>query len=146
VTKPCPAKDRHHGTASAETYVKPLDGYANDRQLPQDHSLAYVFSSLFLKGRVGAAVTLMLAFRRQRHQEHAAHVTAYLAEKVADNTKHDATERWVTDLYTKAAEQLGHAGAAVRLAGLYALERLAQDDPGHRQTIVNVICAYLRMP
>ncbi|MDP9866447.1 hypothetical protein J2S55_005713 [Streptosporangium brasiliense] len=34
----------------------------------------------------------------------------------------------------------------MRLAGLYALERLAQDNPGHRQTIVNVICAYLRMP
>ncbi|MEU7457525.1 pentapeptide repeat-containing protein [Streptosporangium roseum] len=102
---------------------------------------------------VGAAVTLMLAFRRQRHQEHAAHVTTYLAERnaalaeqVAGNTKHDATERRVTDLYTKAAEQIGHDKAAVRLAGLYALERLAQDNPGHRQTIVNVICAYLRMP
>ncbi|MET9064379.1 pentapeptide repeat-containing protein [Streptosporangium sandarakinum] len=95
----------------------------------------------------------MLAFRRQRHQEHAAHVTAYLAERnaalaeqVADTTKHDATERRVTDLYTKAAEQIGHEAAAVRLAGLYAMERLAQDNPGHRQTIVNVICAYLRMP
>ncbi|MFD8562648.1 pentapeptide repeat-containing protein [Streptosporangium canum] len=84
---------------------------------------------------VGAAVTLMLAFRRQRHQEIAtAHAT------------HDATERRVTELYTKAAEQLGSDKAAVRLAGLYALERLAQDNPGHRQTIVNVICAYLRMP
>lgn len=84
---------------------------------------------------VGAAVTLMLAFRRQHHQE----VTAA-------HTTHDAVERRVTDLYTKAAEQLGHEAAAVRLAGLYALERLAQDNPGHRQTIVNVICAYLRMP
>ncbi|MGV9774920.1 hypothetical protein ACWDS7_23200, partial [Streptosporangium sp. NPDC003464] len=95
---------------------------------------------------VGAAVTLMPAFRRQRHQEHAAHVTAYLTQQVADNTKHDATERRVTDLYTKAVEQLGSDKAAVRLGGLYALERLAQDNPGHRQTIVNVICAYLRMP
>ncbi|MEV4091268.1 pentapeptide repeat-containing protein [Streptosporangium saharense] len=84
---------------------------------------------------VGAAVTLMLAFRRQHHQE----VTAA-------HTTHDAVERRVTDLYTKAAEQIGHDAAAVRLAGLYALERLAQDNPGHRQTIVNVICAYLRMP
>ncbi|MFG1755351.1 hypothetical protein [Streptosporangium sandarakinum] len=88
---------------------------------------------------VGAAVTLMLAFRRQRHQEHAAHVTAYLAERnaalaeqVADNTKHDATERRVTDLYTKAVEQLGSDKAAVRLGGLYALDRLAQDNLGHR--------------
>ncbi|WP_189246292.1 pentapeptide repeat-containing protein [Streptosporangium pseudovulgare] len=84
---------------------------------------------------VGAAVTLMLAFRRQRQQEiAAAHAT------------HDATERRVTELYTKAVEQLGSDKAAVRLGGLYALERLAQDNPGHRQTIVNVICAYLRMP
>ncbi|MFI0422427.1 pentapeptide repeat-containing protein [Spongiactinospora sp. 9N601] len=84
---------------------------------------------------VGAAITLALAFRRQRHQEI---TTAHAA--------YDATERRVTELYTKAAEQLGHATPAVRLAGLYALERLAQDNPGHRQTIVNVICAYLRMP
>jgi hypothetical protein len=58
----------------------------------------------------------------------------------------DATERRVTELYTKAADQLGSDKAPVRLAGLYALERLAQDSPGQRQTIVNVICAYLQMP
>ncbi|TQS22646.1 pentapeptide repeat-containing protein [Microbispora hainanensis] len=84
---------------------------------------------------VGAAITLALSFRRQRHQEI---ITAH--------TTYDATERRVTELYTKAAEQLGHDKAAVRLAGLYALERLAQGNPGHRQTIVDVICAYLRMP
>jgi uncharacterized protein YjbI with pentapeptide repeats len=32
------------------------------------------------------------------------------------------------------------------LGGLYALERLAQDNMEHRQTTVNVLCAYLRMP
>jgi uncharacterized protein YjbI with pentapeptide repeats len=101
----------------------------------------------------GAAVTLMLAFRRQRHQEHSAHVTAHLAERnaelaeqVAEHNRYDAAERRVTDLYTKAVEQLGSDKAAVRLGGMYALERLAQDNPGHRQTIVNVLCAYLRMP
>ena len=57
---------------------------------------------------IGAAITLMLAFRRQRHQEIANLVTA-----------HDATERRVTELYDKAVEQLGHATAPVRLGGLY---------------------------
>ncbi|MEU4836362.1 pentapeptide repeat-containing protein [Streptosporangium sp. NPDC023615] len=95
---------------------------------------------------VGAAITLALAFRRQRHQELATLITSHYAERTAEHTERDATERRVTDLYTKAVEQLGHAKAAVRLGGLYALERLAQDNPGHRQTIVNVICAYLRMP
>jgi hypothetical protein len=83
----------------------------------------------------GAAVGLMLAFRRQHHQEIA-----------TDLTDRDAAERRITELYTKAVEQLGSDKAPVRLGGLYALERLAQDNPEHRQTIVNVICAYLRMP
>jgi uncharacterized protein YjbI with pentapeptide repeats len=83
----------------------------------------------------GAAVGLMLAFRRQHHQEIATVLTDL-----------DATERRITELYTKAVEQLGSDKAPVRLGGLYALERLAQDNPAHRQTIVNVICAYLRMP
>ena len=83
----------------------------------------------------GAAVGLMLAFRRQHHQE----ITTA-------QTDHDATERRITELYTKAVEQLGSDKAPVRLGGLYALERLAQDNQAQRQTIVNVICAYLRMP
>jgi Pentapeptide repeats (9 copies) len=83
----------------------------------------------------GAAVGLMLAFRRQYHQEIA-----------TDLTNRDATERRITELYGRAVEQLGNDKAPVRLGGLYALERLAQDNPAQRQTIVNVICAYLRMP
>ena len=83
----------------------------------------------------GAAVGLMLAFRRQHHQEIATVLTAL-----------DATERRITELYAKAVEQLGNDKAPVRLGGLYALERLAQDNTAHRQTIVDVICAYLRMP
>ncbi len=83
----------------------------------------------------GAAVGLLLAFRRQRHQE--------IATALGD---YDATERRITELYTKAADQLGSDKAAVRLAGLYALERLADNHVSHRQSIVEVICAYLRMP
>ncbi|MEV4637387.1 pentapeptide repeat-containing protein [Actinoplanes sp. NPDC049548] len=90
----------------------------------------------------GAAAALLLAVRRQRLSEH----THELELLKHAHTEADATERRVTDLYTKAAEQLGSADAAVRLAGLYALERVAQNNAGQRQTIVNVLCAYLRMP
>ncbi len=83
----------------------------------------------------GGAFALLLAFRRQRS-----------TEVSAVHTITDATERRVTELYTKAADQLGSDKAPVRLAGLYALGRLAQDNPSQRQTIVNVICAYLQMP
>lgn len=83
----------------------------------------------------GGAAALLLTARRQRSTE------LDLRQK-----DHDATERRVTELYGKAADQLGSDKAPVRLAGLYALERLAQDNPAHRQTIVNLVCAYLRMP
>lgn len=69
-----------------------------------------------------------------------------VAERSQRENFADATERRITELYTNAADQLGSDSAPVRLAGLYALERLAQDNRGQRQTIVNVICAYLQMP
>jgi hypothetical protein len=48
--------------------------------------------------------------------------------------------------YQDAANQLGHAKASVRLAGVYAMARLADDWAAHRQECVDVLCAYLRMP
>ncbi|MFF5216382.1 pentapeptide repeat-containing protein [Micromonospora sp. NPDC000442] len=71
----------------------------------------------------------------QRHQEHQAEAAA-----------HDAAERRLTELYTRAVELLGNDSAAVRLGGLHALERLGQDNAAQRTTIVGVLCAYLRMP
>ncbi|TMR93933.1 pentapeptide repeat-containing protein [Nonomuraea basaltis] len=90
----------------------------------------------------GGAFALLLALRRQWLNERAqAH-----QEKVAAMSELDAVERRITELYTKAGDQLGNERAPVRLAGLYALERLGQTHPDHRQTVVDVICAYLRMP
>lgn len=90
----------------------------------------------------GGVFALYLAARKQRATE------LDLAHKAAAqmSTDADATERRITELYTKAAEQLGGDRAVVRLAGLYAMERLAQANPDHRQTIVEVLCGYLRMP
>jgi hypothetical protein len=90
----------------------------------------------------GGVFALWLATRRQRTLE----LQLAEATRVAGITERDLEERRVTELYTKAVEQLGSDKAPVRLGGLYALERLGQDNPKQRQTIVNVLCAYLRMP
>jgi hypothetical protein len=97
----------------------------------------------------GGGAALLLAARRQRTAEIAlmqkdrdqAH-----QERVAGSTEHDAAARRITDMYSKAVEQLGSEKAPVRLGGLYALERVAQANESQRQTVVNVLCAYLRMP
>jgi hypothetical protein len=88
------------------------------------------------------AVALLLAARRQRTGE----LMLEHQQQVAAAAEHDANERRVTELYAKAADQLGSEKAPVRLAGLYALERLGELNPTQRETIVNVVCAYLRMP
>ncbi|WP_435233126.1 pentapeptide repeat-containing protein [Micromonospora aurantiaca (nom. illeg.)] len=95
---------------------------------------------------VGALVALILALRKQYSSEHDNRVDQGHKDRTAAASEHDAAERRITELYVKAADQLGSESAPVRLAGLYALERLAQDNPLHQQTIVNLICAYLRMP
>ncbi|MEV0675974.1 pentapeptide repeat-containing protein [Actinosynnema sp. NPDC050436] len=90
----------------------------------------------------GGAAALWLAARRQQ----AAEITLRQKDVDQAHQEQDAAERRVTELYTKAVEQLGSEKAAVRLGGMYALERLAQNVPDQRQIIVNVLCSYLRMP
>jgi hypothetical protein len=46
---------------------------------------------------------------------------------------------------SSAVDQLANESAAATLAALYSLERLAQAKPGHRQTIVDLICGYFRI-
>ncbi|MFI6102310.1 pentapeptide repeat-containing protein [Lentzea sp. NPDC051213] len=97
----------------------------------------------------GGAAALWLAARRLQTSEMAVRQKQddqKLQLEVAAQNEHDAAERRMTELYTKAVEQLGSDNAPVRLGGMYALERLAQSVPKQQQTIVNVLCAYLRMP
>jgi uncharacterized protein YjbI with pentapeptide repeats len=45
-----------------------------------------------------------------------------------------------------AIKQLGSGNASIRIAGLYGLERVAENHARDRQRVTEVICAYLRMP
>ncbi|MGP4016855.1 pentapeptide repeat-containing protein [Saccharopolyspora sp. 5N708] len=89
----------------------------------------------------GGAAALLLHARRQRATEEANEIV----RKANENTRFDAEERRISELQAKAGEQLGNDKAAVRLNALYQLEHLAQEHKDHRQTVVNVFCAYLRM-
>jgi uncharacterized protein YjbI with pentapeptide repeats len=73
-------------------------------------------------------------------EELTAHSWHELDDRFSDHSQ------WATETYTKAIEQLGHDQALVRLGAVYSLEQLAQDKPPRRQAIVDVLCAYLRMP
>lgn len=87
-------------------------------------------ASLAATGGIGVAIAGVYAYRKQRLAEWQSGIT-----QLTHNT----------DRFRSAAEQLGHATPAVRLAGVYAMGRLADDWPDHRQQCVDVLCAYLRM-
>jgi uncharacterized protein YjbI with pentapeptide repeats len=63
-----------------------------------------------------------------------------------DKTLADQRTRTLNERFTTAAEQLGSEKPAVRLAGVYAMAGLADDWEANRQTCVDVLCAFLRMP
>jgi hypothetical protein len=128
---------------------------------PDNQLEAIKTAGTFVVGGGGAAA-LYLTARRQRSNEIAlrqkeidqeqADRTYTLQERVAAATEAESAERRraevdrrITESYGMALEQLGSDKPAVRLGSLYALERLAQDNPDQRQRIVNVVCAYLRM-
>src|SRR5215475_4710960 len=65
-----------------------------------------------------------------------------LKQTLAEQRTRTLNERFAT-----AAGQLGSdKPPAVRLAGVYAMAGLADDWPENRQTCVDVLCAYLRLP
>jgi uncharacterized protein YjbI with pentapeptide repeats len=79
----------------------------------------------------GALVALVVAYRRQRVAE---------ADSAGDRI------RVFNERFTATAAQLGDSNAAVRLAGVHAMAGLADDWHENRQTCVDVLCAYLRIP
>ncbi|MET8002423.1 pentapeptide repeat-containing protein [Nonomuraea glycinis] len=59
-------------------------------------------------------------------------------------TLNTTQEGQITDRYTKAVEQLGSTKSDVRLGGIYALQRLAADSTRDRDSIRNVLSAFVR--
>jgi uncharacterized protein YjbI with pentapeptide repeats len=73
-------------------------------------------------------------------------VYAYRKQRFDEAASFRADGEQFSKRYQDGAIQLGHERAAVRLAGVYAISRLADDWPDNRQMCVNLLCAYLRMP
>jgi hypothetical protein len=94
--------------------------------------------ALLLTGGLGGLIALVVAYRRQRVAE-----DSNWREVLASRQQN---YKLFNDLYISTSEMLGHSSAAVRHAGIYAMARLADDWPVHRQACIDVLCAYLRTP
>ncbi|WP_404430679.1 pentapeptide repeat-containing protein [Microbacterium lacus] len=91
---------------------------------------------LLAAGGVLAVITLYFTRVRDAHLE-----AKHEAERAKLDLDRDANR---TDRYGRAIEQLGADSAAIRLGGIFALERLAVDSTRDRQTISNVLTGWVR--
>ncbi|MET9961724.1 hypothetical protein ABZ128_22170 [Streptomyces sp. NPDC006326] len=87
--------------------------------------------ALAIVAGAGGVVALVVSYRRQHLNE------------VSEEREHG---KFFTDRFGAAADQLGADQPAARMAGAYAMARLADEWRQERQTCIDVLCGYLRMP
>lgn len=137
------------------TPVAPDGGGASGRSAAGRAAIT-VQSAALMAGLGGAAVTLWLNDRRRRHDQQ---VLAHERDRFeVDRTRFqdersDAVERLelervrnTADRFARSIELLGHSEASVRVGGMHALAGLARARAESTQTVIDVLCAYLRQP
>ena len=89
-------------------------------------------------GSVVALYALWLNDRRRRVEEE---------RQTLERRRTDLERDRVADeRFARAIELLGHETDQVRVGALHALAGLAHSSPGHVQTVLDVLCSYLRRP
>ncbi len=88
---------------------------------------------------IGAAVAAMLAVWRSRVAERQA--------SAADSQVEATRQSLLNERYQQGAEMLGGKDLSVRLGGIYALQRLAEERPNqYHIQIMQLLCAFVRHP
>lgn len=89
-------------------------------------------------GAVVALYALWLNDRRRQTDE---------ARQAIEKAKHGLeTDKIADERFARAVEMLGHDADQVRLGAMHTLGGLAESTPRYKQTVLDVLCAYLRRP
>jgi Pentapeptide repeats (8 copies) len=95
---------------------------------------------------IGGAV-LFIGLWFTWHNMRLAEKNIQITQETALRTFESTREGQITDRFTKAIAQLGEAGPeklAIRLGGIYALERIAKDSERDHWPIMEILTAYVR--
>lgn len=96
----------------------------------------YVRIILQVIGGLAAAIALILTFRRIKAIEKNA--------EIAQKTLQSTIDGQLTDRFAKAIEQLGSEQLAIKLGGIYSLERIAKESEKDYTTVMEVLNNYVR--
>ena len=94
-------------------------------------------------GGILLAIQAVLSYKRAKAMEDAANAQAGATAEQAKANQN--TEKGLRqERLRNAIEHLGHDSDSVRLGGAYELFHLAQDTDDLRQTVLDILCAYIR--
>ncbi|VVJ23145.1 Uncharacterised protein [Amycolatopsis camponoti] len=96
-------------------------------------------------GAIVALYALWLNDRRRRVEERRQDIERQRHELESQRAELDR-ERVADERFAKAVELLGHAADQVRVGAMHALAGLARSRPEYTQTVLDVLCSYLRRP
>ncbi|SFW56820.1 pentapeptide repeat-containing protein [Amycolatopsis australiensis] len=96
-------------------------------------------------GAIVALYALWLNDRRRRVEERRQDIERRRHELESQRAEQDR-ERVADERFAKAVELLGHDADQVRVGALHALAGLARSRPEYTQTVLDVLCSYLRRP
>ncbi len=96
-------------------------------------------------GAIVALYALWLNDRRRRVEERRQDVERQRHELESQRAELDR-ERVADERFAKSVELLGHAADQVRVGAMHALAGLARSRPEYTQTVLDVLCSYLRRP
>ncbi|MER7078217.1 Pentapeptide repeat-containing protein [Saccharopolyspora kobensis] len=96
-------------------------------------------------GSVVALYALWLNDRRRRTEEQRQQVERERYE-LEDRRVELDRDRIADERFARAIELLGHETDQVRVGALHALAGLARNRPDYTQTVLDVLCSYLRRP
>jgi hypothetical protein len=96
-------------------------------------------------GSVIALYALWLNDRRRRTEEARQEIEKDRQDLENQRAEHDRS-RVADERFARAIELLGHETDQVRVGALHALAGLAKSRDGYTQTVLDILCSYLRRP
>ncbi|WP_236594571.1 pentapeptide repeat-containing protein [Saccharothrix sp. 6-C] len=116
--------------------------FATDAAAPKQEAIK---TGGLAAGAIVALYALWLNDRRRRTDEDRQRIESKRQELEIERAEHDRS-RVADERFARSVELLGHDAEQVRVGAMHALAGLARSRQEYTQTVLDVLCAYLRRP
>jgi hypothetical protein len=121
-----------------DSYIDPNAAPAPSNAAPAPSSISTAKKDLmqawsFVMAGVAGVIGIYFTWQNLKHTQHSTQDTLEITKRGQD-----------TERFTRAVDQLGHDKSEVRIGGIYALERIAEESKEHYWPVIEVITSYIR--